>query len=1130
MPADEKNIPEGTITLFIIDLVGSTGLNQSLGDEVYATVERGIKKIAFELISTNNGIVFKDTGDGLMAAFRSARKAVGCAREFQRSVAQRNRTQGGAPIRLRIGLHTGEVLAENGDFRGETVIITKRIEEVTPPGAIYASETVHGVLGTTRTELEDRGEFELKGITAPWRLYEVPWVEMEAGRVLPHNEPTPFVGRSMEFSHLLELVERTKKSSGSMVFIGGEAGIGKTRLTEETAREARRLDLLVLTGHCLEMENAPPYLPVIEHIEQAARIISPETLRKTLGDNAPEVAKLVPELRRRFQDIPDPVALPPEQEQHFLIHGVCQYIERAAQVKPLLLIFEDLHWADESTLLLLDHLAKRLPEIGVLVIGTYRHTEVKPGSPLATALPNLLRQRLAEEILLKRCTEEQVSALLKARAGNSPPQELVSLFCYETEGNPFFVEELFRHLHETGKLFDDEGRFKSLASIPDTEVPRSVRLLISRRLQGVSKACQGVLTNSACLGGNFDFNLISRLTDLDDDALLSALDEAVEANILRDISSGREARYNFTHEQIRQTLLAEISTPRRQRLHYNIANTMEQFYGEDVEKYCSEIAHHFYQAGALADGSRTARYLLLAGERARAASAFDEAIKMFDSAETVLPSGDSAALAGIYYSRGMALRGLGRMEKALTAFQHSIDRLPPGKVQDQSIQARANLLLDLYRGHEAVRDLEKLLSRARETGDKAQEMESLLDLGRACYIISLNEPEGGERVLKCYEQAYRIAKDMGNKTGMVRALLPTQHLVDYWLDFRERAKANVEEAAGLAKEIKKEELICDCTQARFRFLSPKAVNTMTAALLEKIKALRDPLRLKEYYFYLMWHYLRLGAFDRSVEACDAGIKLADELGAKPVQYNTIKTLALINLGRYRKAWDALQEEVTEESFGFAMQQYGMTFYLMDLFSFRQAAEQAQRTSELAKKLNRAWMRRGVQNIRVLSLARLGTLDDSTLGEIQQDLRSFGAALGRPTMAEILLMKGSLEEALKMSEEANAEAEKAGTNLNLIPGLELSIRILLGLNRPAEALTVADEARQKAEQSGYRPLLWRILIGRGQARKRLGDEQGGTEDYLAAARILNELMETIPNAKLRRDFETNPLVAPILAEK
>lgn len=872
MSTDVATIPEGTVTLLSTDLVGSTLLNQALGDETSAAIEREIKALALNQVTKQDGIVIKDTGDGLMAAFRSARRAIVCAQEIQREVSYRNKMQPEQAVRLRVGLHTGEVLSENGDLKGETVILAKRIEEVAPAGRIYASETVYGVLGTTRTELNNQGEFELKGISIPWQLYEVPWEEKGVSRILAPNVPTPFIGRLEERTHLIELAERVKKASGSLVLIAGEAGVGKTRLTEEVAQEVRRLGLLVTLGHCQEMEGAPPYLPLIEQINHAARIVNPEALREALGDSAPEVAKLLPDLRKRYSDIPDPVTLPPEQERHYLQHGVCEFIERAARVQPMLLIFENLHWADESSLLVLNHLAQRLHEIPVLVIGTYRHDEVNPGSPFAEVLPHLLRYGLAQEFVLTRFNEDGVSALLEGRAGKKPPTELVSLIYGETEGNAFFTEELFRHLNEAGKLLDDEGNFKSDIQITDTEVPRGVKLIISQRLRNIGVECRQMLTRVAALGQFFDFNLVTALTELDEDILLDAFDEAEEANIIKDISSGRDTRYSFVHEQIRQTLLAELSTPRRQRLHLRIANTMEELYGEYVEDHSQEIAHHLYQAGAMADGARTARYLLLAGERARAASAFDEAIQMFNAAETVLPSGDSSILASIYYSRGMALRGQGQTEKALTVFQDSIDLLSPGILQDRSIHARAHLLLGLYRGHEAVHDLERLLSRARKTGDKGREVESLLDLGRAYYIISLNESGGGERALDCYGQAYKIAKDIRDKTGMVRALLPTHHLIDYWPEFRSRAEANVKEATRLAEEIKKEELICDCAQARFRFLSPKEAHEESKIQLDRLKTLRDPLRLKEHYFWLMWHLLRAGEFTKSVEFCDKGIK------------------------------------------------------------------------------------------------------------------------------------------------------------------------------------------------------------------------------------------------------------------
>ncbi len=256
-------------------------------------------------------------------------------------------------------------------------------------------------------------------------------------------------------------MERARDGAGSLLLIGGEAGVGKTRLVEEATVEARRLGLRVLTGHCVDQQGAPPYLPTIEHIEEAARQVSPEALRQALGENAPEIAKLMPELRLRYPDIPEPVSLPPEQERRYLLHGVAEFVERAARATPLVLVFEDLHWADESTLLLLRHLAQRLAQIPVLALGTYRDTDLKPGSPLGAALPELLRQRLAEEIRLGPLGEAGVASLLAGRAGSAPPAKLVALVYAETEGNPFFVEEVFRHLHEAGKLLDEAGRWRS---------------------------------------------------------------------------------------------------------------------------------------------------------------------------------------------------------------------------------------------------------------------------------------------------------------------------------------------------------------------------------------------------------------------------------------------------------------------------------------------------------------------------------------------------------------------------------------------------------------------------------------------------------------------------------------------
>jgi len=206
-------LPEGTVTVLSTDLVGSTALNQRLGDEAATSIEREIEELALLEIEKQRGIVVKETGDGLMVAFRSAKRAVACAQEIQRALARRNRMAGDGEVQLRIGLHTGEVISEDGDIHGETVILAKRVEEAASPGAIFASDTVYGVLGTARKELEDRGEFELKGIEIPWQVYEVPWSTGEATGVLGGQQRSPFVGRGPERVRLVEAARRAREGS-----------------------------------------------------------------------------------------------------------------------------------------------------------------------------------------------------------------------------------------------------------------------------------------------------------------------------------------------------------------------------------------------------------------------------------------------------------------------------------------------------------------------------------------------------------------------------------------------------------------------------------------------------------------------------------------------------------------------------------------------------------------------------------------------------------------------------------------------------------------------------------------------------------------------------------------------------
>jgi len=667
-------LPEGTVTVLFTDCEGSTDLTTRLGDDAAREVLRACDELVRQQVARHRGQEVKHTGDGLMVAFTSARRAVACAVDIQRAIAGRNRREPERAVRVRIGLNTGEVIREEADLFGATVTAAARIASHADAGEIVVSEGVKVVLGAATTvQLEDQGEAELKGFPEPMRLYRVVWEEATGPTGLRLPERTPFVGRESERAELRRLLEETIRGQGALVMIGGEPGVGKTRLAEELLLEARQRGVLAWTGHCYEMEGAPPYIPFVEMLEASARTVPPEALREVLGDAAPEVAKLLPELRRLFPDIPPPLELPPEQERRYLFNSVREFIERASRVQPLLLTLEDLHWGDDATLLLLQHIAQQLSQVPVLILGTYRDVELDVARPLARALRELTRQRLAERLTLKRLPEEDVSAMLRLLSGQEPPAALVHEVYRETEGNPFFVEEVYRHLSEQGKLFDAEARWRSDLRVSELDVPEGVRLVVGQRLERLNEEYRRALAAAAVIGRAFSFELLETLGEVEADTLLDAVDEGERSHLISSVPDGREARFTFAHELIRQTLVSSLSLPRRQRLHLRVAEAIERVYARTLEEHAGDLAYHLYQAGTAAEPEKTAHYLALAGERAFGAAAFEDALRHYENALSLLPADDRRGRADLLFKRGLALRSLGRWEEALADWRQALD-------------------------------------------------------------------------------------------------------------------------------------------------------------------------------------------------------------------------------------------------------------------------------------------------------------------------------------------------------------------------------------------------------------------------------------------------------------------------
>jgi DNA-binding winged helix-turn-helix (wHTH) protein/tetratricopeptide (TPR) repeat protein len=497
--------------------------------------------------------------------------------------------------------------------------------------------------------------------------------ELSTTRDSQESSVIPLVGRDQEFAELKRLLNEALAGRGSMVMIGGEPGIGKTHLARALLEEAKRRGAVGLIGHCYEMEGAPPYVPFIEILEYTSRMAPREGFRLTLGDDAPEVARLVPELRNIYPDIPPAIQLPPEQQRRFLFNAIRSYVERAARLTPFVVVFEDMHWADEPTLLLLQHHAQTISTSPVLVICTYRDVGLEATRPFAAALETLVRHKQAARLPLRRLPLGGVKGMLAALGGQAPPAPLVETIFEETDGNPFFVEEVFRYLAEEGKLFDVAGKWLPGLRVESLQVPASVRLVLGRRLARLSEGAQRVLTMAAVIGRSFGLRLLEELEGNQAETVLDAVEEAERAHLVAPEPEHRETRYRFLHELVRQTLAESLSLPRRQRLHMRIADAIERVYSANPESQAPSLAHHLYQAGALADRERTTGYLMAAVRQARSGSAHEEALEHLDRAISLWEDGPTLRAAELINDRAYTLRNMGRTEDAVVSYRRAIE-------------------------------------------------------------------------------------------------------------------------------------------------------------------------------------------------------------------------------------------------------------------------------------------------------------------------------------------------------------------------------------------------------------------------------------------------------------------------
>ena len=734
------------VTLLFTDLVGSTELIGELGDDEAERLRRVHFGLLRDVAAGYAGQEVKNLGDGLMVAFASAVSAVGCALGIQQAVHRHNARHEDHRLQVRVGLNVGEPIQDEGDYFGTPVVIAKRLCDSAEGGQIRASALVRGLVGS-RGNFCFRllGQTALKGMVEPLETWEIKWEPAEERRIaLPTpllvDESAPLIGRDAELGELSRHWQDASAGRRRVVVLVGDPGIGKTRLAAEFCRGAHAQGGLVLLGRCYE-ESLSPYQPFVEALRDYVSQTSIDELRLQLGPHRPTLAKLVPELLGQGHEIGYTATESPDREQFLLFEAVASLLRAASEEHPLILVLDDLHWADAPTMQLLRHLVRTTEQVRLLILGNYRESEVDDEHPLGRALAELRRARALASISLAGLGEEQVVALIASRVGQSAPPAVARSIAERTEGNPFFVEELLRDASS------DEGWSDTLARI---ELPQSVKDVLLRRLRRLDETCRRVLAIAAVAGREFTLELVERVAAMPAEEVAESLEDAIAARIVEEADS--IGRYSFAHALIRETIYEQLSRTRRAQLHRIIGEAIESNLGKRAVDSASELAYHFSEAG---DAPRAYGYHAIAAGAAGRVYAVEPALAHYAGAL------EAAAELGLEPDRDPALRNL---------------LLQRGRMRTRT-------------GDDATDDFERALDGARRSGDRVIEMETLNELG----IMQLRSNLGAAAASQ--NAALEIARELGDTAAETNALdrlaVTCSHLLEFdrALELGERALA-----------------------------------------------------------------------------------------------------------------------------------------------------------------------------------------------------------------------------------------------------------------------------------------------------------------------------------------------------
>jgi predicted ATPase/class 3 adenylate cyclase len=639
-PATPSEAERRQLTVMFVDLVGSTALASGRDPEELRDLIQGYQNTVAGEITRFAGHVAKLLGDGVLAYFGwprahedDAERAVRAGLRVTEAVAVL-RERGGAPLAARVGIATGLVvvgeLIGEGEAReraviGETPNLAARLQGLAEPGSVVIAESTRHLLGEAFV-YRDLGAAHLKGFPEPVRAWHVVGEGTAESRFEAQHgaSATALVGRDQELALLLDRWQQAKEGEGRIVLLGGEPGIGKSRLVRALRDQLSDAPHTSLSHFCSPFHTNSALYPVVGLLERAAGIRREDPPAEQLDkleamlalgtDNVQESAPLIADLLaiptgQRYR----PLELSPHQKKEGTFRALLGQLEGLAARQPVLAIYEDVHWADPTMLELLDRAVDKVQRLPVLMIVTFR-PEFAPrwtGHGHVTAL------------FLSRLGRRQGAAVVDRITGGKPlPQEVLDQILAKTDGVPLFVEELTKAVLESGLLEDRGSHYALTGPLPPLAIPTTLQDSLMARLDRLAPVKE-VAQIAACIGREFGHDLLKVVTQLDEDALQRDLNELLEAELVFRRGVPPEVSYNFKHALVQDIAHESLLRSKRQQIHARIAAALEEYYPAVAEVEPETIALHLTEAGL---ASRAVGYWLRAGRNAAGRSANLEAI------------------------------------------------------------------------------------------------------------------------------------------------------------------------------------------------------------------------------------------------------------------------------------------------------------------------------------------------------------------------------------------------------------------------------------------------------------------------------------------------------------------------